>query len=759
MVVLLRYGRILIALALLAAAPMVARAAAPEGARVVEKIRVEGNEALSTSYILSVLGVREGSTYDVEAFRKGLKKLFGTKKFAYLELKEEMEEGVRTLVLEVREYPLVQEVVFTGNKKIDAAELEESVAIGRGAFGRPGLIQRASKTIQEKYQEKGYYGVQVSHKFEGLGEGHGSRLVFGIVEGEKVSIKHIDFFGNMGVDSDQLRGVMESKEDRWWRGADFKPQQLGEDLQRVLAFYKSRGYLDAQVTDHDLRFSNRGKDLDIFIYVEEGARYYVGGIDWSGNTVVSDEAIRRQVNLDPGNVFDQSAFQAMVVGINNLYWEKGYIYSSVNPQRRVQDRTIHLDLRIVEGEPAYVNEIRIVGNTKTHENVIRRVLTIKPGDTFSNEKVRRSLMEVFRLGYFAGPPTPDVEPTDEANDIDLVLNVEEKQTGKFNFGAGFSALNSLTGFFSMTENNFMGRGQTISFNWEFSRTRKNFSANFTEPWMFGTPTHFGVTVFNQTQNRVSQQFYDDRRRGFNLQLGRPVPWIEFTRAFWTLQVEEIELRDFDPAYTGPLRDIDWPQRTTSLGLSLVRDSGNRPLFPTAGSRSSVSAEFAGGVLGGDVDFQKYRSNFTFYQELIGGLRFKMSTEFGLIDVLPGTESVPDYEKFRLGGNRRDGLRGYDFYDVVPRGNPVFVGGRFMNINSYELVYPFSEQVYLLGFLDAGNTWNSFRSVDFSDMRRGAGLGLRVEIPLLGLIGFDYGYGFDKPGGGSWEPHLTMGGVF
>ncbi|MCH7549838.1 MAG: BamA/TamA family outer membrane protein, partial [Candidatus Krumholzibacteriota bacterium] len=392
--------------------------------------------------------------------------------------------------------------------------------------------------------------------------------------------------------------------------------------------------------------------------------------------------------------------------------------------------------------------------------LIRRELVLNPGDVFAAARLRRSLREVFSLGFFAGPPQVSTSPANEQGDINLTLRVEEKPAGQFRLGAGFSQLNRVSGFIGVTEPNFLGRGLRVGVDWEFSRFRQNINLQFTEPWLMGSPTELSFNVFARNQNQVNQQFYSDRRTGFSVRVGRPFPLLDYTSAFVRYGLEQVELSNFSPLYRGPLIDETWPQMTSSLGMTLIRNSTDNPFHPRLGSRTTFTARWTGGIFGGDVDFQRYEAEYSWYHPLFWHVVFQFRGNVGILDGFENARQVPDYELFRLGGNRRYGLRGYDFFEVVPEGNPIFDGGRFFYIMGYELSIPLAPPtVYGSLFFDAGNTWNSFSEADPMNLRRGAGLGIRIELPMLGTVGMDYGYGFDRIGGGAWEPHITFGGAF
>jgi outer membrane protein insertion porin family len=270
-------------------------------------------------------------------------------------------------------------------------------------------------------------------------------------------------------------------------------------------------------------------------------------------------------------------------------------------------------------------------------------------------------------------------------------------------------------------------------------------------------------------------YYDTRNKGFALRLGRPIPGTRYSRATVRYSLGQTTLDNFDPAYIQTLNLLErelgssgvqfqrldqviWPQTESTITLSLGRNSTNNPFFPTNGSDTMLRFEHTGGLLGGDLDFRQVLLEQNWYQPLPGRFVFHLGAFTGILDAFGSTIDVPDYEKFRLGGNRAFGLRGYRDLEVVPRGNPTFVGGRFFATLTTEVLFPISRAVSVLGFIDQGDTWNEFGEADLTNLRKGAGMGVRLEVPLLGRVGLDYGYGYDKfdPG---WEAHFNFGSMF
>ena len=759
----MKYKGLGVFLATLLCAVLVGAAAfAQRPVSIIQKIEVRGNRQVSSPKIVRVVGVKPGERYDPERIRPGLKRLFETRQFS--DISAVREDGTTSdscvVVIVVVEYPRVDDVTFEGNDHIGKDELVKAVTAAKGTFVRPSVTDKDRESIAEKYREKGYYRVAVTDTVRVDAKTGSKELVYRVTEGTKVKVKHLDFIGSRRLDTEEIRGVMKSKPDGFLSGGDFNPTQLAEDRERIVQLYKSRGFLDVTVSEAEFDFSPDGKGIDVYFTISEGTQYYVGDITWSGNELFPDTTIARRITLKKGEALDDIELSMIQFNIANLYGDRGYIYASVIPVKKVRGKVVDLNFEIEQGNLAHVRQINIAGNTKTWDEVIRRELVLMPGDVFSSNRLRRSLREVFNLGFFAGPPDPQVTQANDEGDIDLTFRVEEKSAGQFRVGAGFSQLNRVSGFIGVTEPNFLGRGYRVGVNWEFARSRQDISLNFTQPWAFGTPTELSFQLFAANQEKVSAQFYSDRRTGFSVRVGRPLPWLDYTSASVRYSLEEVELSNFSPEYIGPLRDTLWPQTTSSLGFTLFRNSTDNPFHPTLGTRTTFNARWTGAALGGDVNIQRYDIDVSWFQSLLWKFVFELRQGFGVVDGYSSPEQVPDYERFRLGGNRRLGVRGYDFYEIVPRGNNAFTGGRAYSITVAQIEFPIvAPTVYGHFFLDMGGTWNSFGTSELSDLNKGAGLGVSIELPMIGLFGFDYGYGFDRVGGGSWQAHINFGSSF
>lgn len=753
-------------------APLRAVASVPEAPKITG-IDVVGALTVGPRQVTAWSGLSEGSEFSPDLVSEAIRKLFATGKFGDVFVYRQDEPGGVRLVINLREFPRVRSVVFKGNDKVDEKDLREAFPVTVGQFSNPAAVRRDLQPLRDLYYEKGYYNVEVTTDSTIVDGNNMEDLVVTVKEGREVKVESITFAGNRQLKSGDLRGAMKQGTTGFLRGGSFKKKQFEEDKERILTLCRNQGFLDAAITGTQLNFREGRERLDIVIEIAEGEQYTVGDVRWRGNTVLDDVTVADHVLLQKGRVFKEDEYLATLDDLQQVYADRGYIYITVEPKRDIKDRAVNVEFNFQEGRPANIRDITVSGNTKTHDNVILRELAIFPGDTFSNTRIRNTMRDVYQTGFFEDVQ-PDIKPV-QGGDVDLELKVKEKQTGQFMFGMSYSAETSASGFIQVAETNFRGKGQNLGLRWQFGTRRRYLDLSFTEPWFRGTPTLVGVDIFDRFQYNYDD-FYESRVRGFNARLGRRIPGTRYSRVGLRYEWSQTRLDNFNASYIKYLDDlerslgtsdlpwqrldrIDWPQSKSSLQVSFNRNSTDSPFFPTTGSKSSYSFEYAGGLLGGQTSFQEHQLSHSFYNKLPAGFALHLRGFFGLIHGLNAADSVPDWDRYRLGGNRRLPLRGYKDLEVVPRGNPSFIGGRFFAIFNTEILYPLTPAVHLLTFLDMGDVWNSFSQADLADLRKGAGFGIRVEVPMMGNIGFDYGYGFDRANGPAWEPHFTIGNFF
>jgi outer membrane protein insertion porin family len=754
---------------------MAGSAAAQQGAPDLVAVQVVGAQTVRSEQVLAWAGFEVGEPVSREAVASAIRSLYDTGRFREVFIYEIEKPGGIELAINLIEYPRMSNVQINGANKVDEDELEEVSGLTPGGFLSPAGLRRAREAITERYRADGYYNVEVQTN-DGILQLTGSQpLVIQITENEKVRVRRFEFVGNENLSEDEIRNGFQTKTDGIITSGTFKAPEFEADLERIVTNYADKGFLEARVVSHELvELPDDENHVALRIVIEEGLRFTVGNLSYSGNTVFDTERLRPLVTLIPGRVFSQSRLIESRQNLSSIYWDEGYIYVNVEPVQSIRDDSvIDLEFVIREGQPARIRRVIVTGNTKTREYVIRRELRIQPGDLFSNNDLRNSQGDLFRLGFF-NDVRVDFRESDNPEEIDLVFDVEEKQTGQFTMGVGFSQQTRASGFFNIGENNLFGRAQSLQFAWQFGRRRNFLDISFTEPWFLGTPTLIGFDIYSRYSNTV-QDFYDTRTQGFAVRLGRPIPGTRFTRGTLRYKYNRTTLSNFDPSYVAALDRLereygeisrldqeDWPLAETGLALTLTRNSSDNPFFPSRGSRASLRTEVNGGVFGGDLNTLRVDVDYDWYQAMPWRLVFHVGTAAAHISGYGDTDRIPDYLRFRLGGNRFYKLRGYEDLLVVPRGNPGFVGGRFYTTFTAELAYKISNAIQVLAFVDQGDTWNDFPSADLTRLRTGAGFGVRLEVPLVGRVGLDYGYGFNKEDLGlsnGWELHFNFGNFF
>ena len=691
----------------------------------------------------------------------------------------------------VRELPVLDKVIFEGNKKFDSVELKKTAALVTGKkISEQELLTTANK-IEKLYASKGYLTAETKFQRQEVIKNHVNAL-FSISEGSKVSIEKITFHGNTSFDQKKLRGVFkETNQNSWWRRIFGSPkldtEKFNDDKNLLVEFYRNNGYRDARVLRDSISYTHDNKGLFLDIYLEEGQKYHIRNITWSGNTkeFASTEILDKTFRIKKDDVYNAKLIQERLnfsqdnSDVSSIYLDRGYLSFKANLEEQIiKPDMVDLVISLREGEPFQLNTINIKGNTKTKDHVIRRELYTVPGDMFSRNNVVRSIRELSMLNYFdPSQITPDIEPNQETNTVDLTYNVTEKQTDTFNASIGYSG-SGFTGALGVTFNNFSlhdifnpeaykplphGDGQQLGFQWQFGTSNyRTLSLNFTEPWAFGGPTAVGFSAFKThsaydytNDNNYNPTIID--QYGTTLSIGRRLTWPDdYCSINWKLKYLHSNggfLSFID--YTDPNAPSQADQ--FSITQTITRNSIDNPLFPRRGSKNSITGQLAGGPLPGTVDFYKFLGSSSWYIPMTKNLVWNVSTQHGYLATFNENDYIPYTEYFFMGGSGMSSLptiplRGYDDRSLGSRlgassttSTSLYAGKVYSKFTS-ELRYPLtmsqSVSIYGLTFVEAGNLWENTRAVKFSDLKKSAGFGLRLYLPIVGQIGLDYGYGFD-----------------
>ena len=716
----------------------------------ISTIAVEGKlNRVAESLILSTIGLSEGVELSQENVQEAIRALWALNVFENIEIyaKEADAEGVKLIVV-VEEYPALEGIRFKGHKELKEKEMKEAIGLADGQVLAPRDVARGEQTILDLYKEKGYLRAEVKGKLFDAEEEGEVFLQYDIEEGKKVKVERIDIQNNEAFSDGKIAKQMETKENRWWRKGEFKSETYREDKERILAFYRSEGHQQASIVRDSVYYDDSRQKLYIDLEVEEGNRYRLGDVSWQGNDLFGNGELRDQLRLKEGDVMKFSSPELAYL-VKSAYYEKGYLDTEVIPVEQIREDSVDVAFQIFEGEPFRIRRIEIAGNIKTREKVLRREIELRPGAVFKQSELQESQRRLFMLGYFRDVQIrDDFSPIAGDKSVDLTFHVEEQQTGAASMGAGYSDRDRLVATIGLQIPNLRGTGQRLDFNLEYGQRRNRFLVGFTEPWLFDTPTSLSVRG-----SLYSQQYYrsfDFKRKSVNVRVGRRLKKPAHSSISMGYEMRGERYSDFADDYEDQRNSPRFTPRTTSsFDLTFRRDTRDFPDFPTKGTVFTYSPEIATSVIAGDVDFHRHEMNFNYYRSSWWKFVLAVETKVALIDGFSGwdDEHISFWDRFTPGGvDWWDGqVRGYRDGSLGPRDERNrFEGGRSMMTINLEYRFPITErQVVGLVFADAGNAWRRIPDANPFDLRRSVGVGFRVITPMLGMIGFDFAYGFDR----------------
>jgi len=757
----------------------------------IASIDVVGTKTATPDVVISASGLEPGMQASQEDFSEAVKQLWSLGLFSDVKIYSDRETGEGLfLIISVEEYPRLDKVVLKGNKKLKKKEIEEALDLHPGQALTPFLVYESQRIIQNLYYEDGYLLAEiVPTTFEGKKENSRS-VQFDITENRKVKVGKIQFTGNTQLSDRKLRKKMDKiKEERWWKfwaDTEFSIDNLRADERLIEEYMHSIGYRDAEVLGDTLYYSDDLKRMFFEIHLYEGAKYKYGDVTVTGNTVIESEDILSALGISRGDQYNsEKLVEAVELGVRSPYMDRGYLYCQVNPvETPVAADTVDIRLEITEMNPVHIRHINIVGNDKTKENVIRRELRIFPGDLFSRTALMRSQREVMILNYF-GNVVPDVIPYDE-DEIDLVFEVEEKNTGTATASAGYSERDGFIGTVGLQFPNFRGNGQQLSFSFQRAYSYEALSISFVEPWLFNTPNLLGISLFDQNRSQGTNTSYlgysssystpyDVHTTGGSLTFGRRFQWPDnYFRGRWTFRAA-VDRYDLDRIYYQSIFDRVNPahlEKTSGISLNqtITRDSRNAPEFPTTGSVLTLNTVYSGQALGGNESFFKQKASLEWYTPIWKDkLAMRTYFEGGILEQLEkdSTHIIPYDEYFFMGGAGLiygSALRGYSERSVGTLEGDTYFGGMATFKYTLEMRYQLSPNpmMYLIAFAEAGNVWDDFNSSSLFDLKRSAGFGGRVIMPPLGMLGIDIGWGFDNDPVPDWKSpqyHFIFGQQF
>ncbi|MDP2087871.1 MAG: outer membrane protein assembly factor BamA [Flavobacteriaceae bacterium] len=751
-----------------------------------------------------------------------IKKLYDSKQFSEIDVYITKIDGdVVYLEFNVVELPQLNAVTFKGIKKSKAKELKKETELNKGVMVTDNLLITTENYIKNKYHKKGFLKTKVTLDVKkDTSDTNSVDMLVMIDKGERIKIKNVNIVGNDAFKDKAVKKAMKKTKEsflgRFWKASKYIEADYKEDLDNIITKYSEKGHRDARIISESISW-NDDNTINIDINLEEGKKYFFGDIKFIGNKKYTDEQLQSLLKIEKGDVYNGKILKERIKGnnkpdsddIQTLYLNTGYLFAQVNPvETKIEDDVIEIEVRIHEDEQATIRKVTVTGNDKTNDRVIYRELRTRPGNLFSKDDIIRSIREIGQLGFFdAETISPDVNPNYQDKTVDIDYSVTEKGSSQIELQGGYGG-GAFIGTLGLSFNNFsikglfdkeaykplpMGDGQKLSLRLQTSKYYSTYSFSFSEPWLGGKrPKSLSYSIYNSRQYRYD--YYtgsvDKNQRiniiGLSLGLGQRLSWPDdyFTLS-QNVSYQQYDLNDY------PIATFSFSTGTAnnlSYGISLGRNSaGPSPIFPKYGSEFSIGGKFTVPYsLLNNKDYttledsekykwlEYYKLNFKgrWYTSLPAKFVLMSNLEFGFLGNYNSDLGTSPFERYFVGGDgmaafQLDGretiaLRGYENSRLSS-----LEGGTIYNKFSMELRYPVSlkpsASIYLLGFMEGGNSYDGFKKYNPFEMKRSLGLGMRIFMPAFGVLGIDFGNGIDPLPGtnvkSGWQTHFIIGQQF
>lgn len=722
---------------------------------IVSSIAPAGNERIDSGAILRKISTKPGDFYSPDSLRKDLKTVFSMGYFDNVEIEVIDSPTGKEVIFRVQEKPLISSITFAGTDELAETDVRDAANIQPNTILNPAKLNDAIKRIKELYKSKGFYNSKAQVKLS-YPTPQTAEVRFVIKEGEKMSIADIKFVGNSTFDDGDLEDVIQTSSWSWlsWltEGGILKMDILQQDAARLGAFYNNHGFIEARVATPQVE--EKEGDLYVTFVIEEGPRYRVGTVDIEGDLIEDKEKLISMLQVRHEKFLNREVLREDTLKLTDMYAEHGYAFAGVEPRinKSTMGKRVNITFNVDQGSLVYFNRVEIQGNTRTRDNVIRRDLTVKEGGVFDSRAIRRSTERLQRLNYFEEVNvTP--QPTMNEDEMNVLVDVKEKTTGQFSIGAGYSSSDKLMFMGEISEDNFMGLGTRLSLSASLSSVTTRFNLSYTDPRIFDSNVSAGIDAFNWERQ------YDDYTRdswGGGFRFGHHL-W-ERWRIFYGYTLSNTTLSDISLDAGDPLLESEDINLTSSVRVSISRDTRNRTFNTSTGSKNVLSVNYAG--LGGDAKFTKLEGSTSWYFPMIFSTVFHAKGAAG--QVFENEDGkLPVYENFYLGG--MNSIRGFKSASISPIDpeNGEKYGGDKMWYSNLEVTFPLLTDAGLFGvvFTDFGNVYADYEDWDFGDIKKSAGIGVNWLSPM-GPLRLVWAYNLDKQPGdedASWD--FAMGGNF
>ncbi len=725
---------------------------AQNGPPIVRSVQIDyvGPQTISRERVLAQIRTKVGQPYSDVVVEQDIRSLYETGTVQNVRIFGQPEgNGVKVMVV-IQTRAIVNEIEIDGAQRISAKALRKKIDLKINGPLNEEQLEKGRQSIIDSYKARGYNDVAVKYRVD-VAEARGtSRAVYTIDEGVKGTISSVRFEGNTHFSQRILRKQMKTKGKTLIAFIDksgrLDEAQLQQDISAVREWYQNHGYIDVEVKD--VRRERTTNRMNIVVVLNEGPQYHVGRIAISGEKVTSEDKIRALLKMKEGDVYSPKGVHDDAKAIADAYGSGGYVDLNILPQGTPAGAgRIDVKYAIEEGDRSFVQRINVVGNTRTKDKVIRREVLIAPGDVYNTVRVDTSKKRLDNLGYFSKVETYS-EDTGVSGRKNLTIQVEEKRTGSFNFGAGFSSIDSLIGFAELTQGNFdimswpnfTGAGQKFRARVQYGTRRKDLLIALTEPWFLDRRLSLGGEAFFREANYLSS-VYDQRNYGGGIEARKPLG--NYLYGTLGYRLEDIDIYNVNSGSSLALLSERGSRVKSAVTTSLVFDTRDNPFLTRHGQRVVVTPYVAGGFLGGDTQTYGYDLEGWQYFRLPYDLILVLNGRIASVDTWGNGDRVPIFDRLFLGGS--NDLRGFEFRDVGPRdihGEPL--GGKSLAKATVELTVPIIEKARGAIFYDTGfvnsNAWDYSPDSVASDV----GVGVRLDLPI-GPLRIDYGYPLQRDG--------------
>ena len=821
---------------------------------IVGGVRVEGNTYFSDTQIANLSGLHEGMEVTVpgDDIASIVNRLWAQRYFQNVEVKLDSLSSKRDsawFVIGIQERPRMSRYTFTGVKSGERKDLQERISLRRGGEFSEYVDKTTRDIISRYYRQKGFRDVKVTTEVtKDTIVKNAIRVNFNVDRGPKIKIKDINFNGAEHVSewkmAKSMKKTKSNKIYNFFSSKKFNEKEYPNDKKNLISAFNEAGFRDARILSDSIYTVEPGK-LAIDLNIEEGPRYYFRNITWTGNSVYSAENLNQILQIKKGDVYDMVTMKKRLLGggkqgdmdVSKLYRDNGYLFFNVQPvEMNIEGDSVDVEMRIVEGKQATLNNIIINGNDLTNERVVRRQIFTRPGYLFSQTDFERSIREIASLGQFdpeaiSGEGGYSIIPDGNNNTVDIIYNVTEKPSSQLELSGGWGG-RTFVATVGVSFNNFstrrfldktawrpvpLGDAQNLAFRFQTSGTYYTaLSASFMEPWLFGKkPTSLSLSAYytRQTNSYLAWNILSHDREmevfGLSASLGKRLKWpdnyfVLYNQFSW----QTYRLHNW---YSGYFIIDDGVSNNISYTMALSRNSTDQQIFPRVGSNITASMQvtppfsllrkydfdsegnkvavnsykdinydnWTGQQRYKWIEYHKWKIKADFYNKLVGDLVLRTGFQFGYVGYYNRNWGYSPYEGFMLGGDGMSGyqtygteiisLRGYENYSLTPQtyskynSNGWNYSGNVYDKFTVELRYPVILQpqstIFALVFLEAGNAWADIRDFNPFQVKRSAGIGARIYLPMIGLLGIDWGYGFDDANNGGSQFHFMMGQEF